>query len=238
VTVTRPDFVGDNRSILDRIVEIIHRALQKANLEAGEVDHFLLVGGGTRMPCVEEAVADAFGRPVKAIKDREFAVAKGAAIHAVNLGKKSSDRALAAAVLHLPAPEIEIKNKTAHPLSIRVTELKDPSVHTYHVMIPRQSELPREVQEYFRPVSDFQPSVEIVVGQGEEGDPVTPSSILYKIELPLKPCRLAERENSILVKYRMDSDAIIHVHAWDLLGDKEGKSEQVSLDRTKVVTTA
>lgn len=224
VTVTRAEFEELNRPILALIIEIIRRALQKANLESREVDHFLLVGGGTRMPCVEAAVAGAFGRPVKAIKDREFAVAKGAAIQAVNLGKKSSDSEIVSAVLHLPAPEIEIKNKTAHPLCVQVADPTNPQSGSVfcHVMIPAQSSIPCSVEQRFTPLADYQQFANVVVCQGEEGTAVLPATIAGRVNLPLNPpLPRDQRRDSILVRYSIDSDALIHVSAKDVMSNAE-----------------
>ncbi|MCK6497784.1 Hsp70 family protein [bacterium] len=224
VTVARSKFEELNQPILDKIVGTVRLTLQKANLEASEVDHFLLVGGGTRMPCVETVVAEAFGRRVMAIKDREFAVAKGAAIQAVNVAKKSSDSEIVSAVLHLPAPEIEIKNKTAHPLCVQVADPANPQSGRVfcHVMIPAQSSIPCSVEQRFTPLADYQQFANVVVCQGEEGTAVLSGTIAGRVNLPLNPpLPRDQRRDSILVRYSIDSDALIHVSAKDLMSGTE-----------------
>lgn len=94
--VSRGEFEGLIRSYVEQSVACCHEALALAKRSAGvalaDIDVVLLVGGSTRVPLVQQLVADAFCGPGKSAAERptvdepDTCVALGAAIHAANLG--------------------------------------------------------------------------------------------------------------------------------------------------------
>ncbi|GAB3170814.1 Hsp70 family protein [Myceligenerans halotolerans] len=86
VEVTRDEFEGMTRHLLERAVEITRRALSTAEAKVpgitGEIDDVLLVGGSTLMPVVKTALGREFGWSPQ-LTDPHLAVAKGAALYAV-----------------------------------------------------------------------------------------------------------------------------------------------------------
>ncbi|HYH67187.1 MAG TPA: Hsp70 family protein, partial [Urbifossiella sp.] len=80
--ISRAEFVGLIRPLLDRTVAACHRALGKAKVEAEDVDEVLLVGGSTRGPWVAECVRAAFPRLTPKLFEPDLCVGAGAAIAA------------------------------------------------------------------------------------------------------------------------------------------------------------
>ncbi len=212
---------------IDETILTSKRCLVKANIEARELTGIILVGAPTRTPFVEEKVRQALDCPVLAAQDREFCVAKGAAIRAVQLARADSDKELSDAAYEIPVTEVQLKAKTAHALCIGVVDPTDPDRkrHVHHVMIPEQSDIPRTFPDRFTPVRDYATGVEIPITQGEEGAPVTPESVMKTLRLSIKPLPKAERLNSIEVTYSFDEDALIKAHAKDLIGGNEVDAE-------------
>lgn len=87
MTLTRERFDQITKPLVDRTLAIALEVLETRGVSPREVDDVLLVGGSTRIPAVQKAVADLFGRrPSKRINPDE-AVAHGAALLADELGK-------------------------------------------------------------------------------------------------------------------------------------------------------
>ena len=124
------------------------QALADAGLKPNEIDEVILVGGMTRMPAVIEAVKGQFDgkEPHKGVNPDEV-VAVGAAIQAGVLGGEVKD------VLLLDVT----------PLSLGIETLGGVATK----MINRNTTIPTSHTQIFSTASDNQPSVDIVVLQGE-----------------------------------------------------------------------
>lgn len=81
VTITREDFEGWTKPILNRILMPIRRALGDAQLKRDDADEIILVGGATRMPCLAGQIEDLFGKAPRCSLNPDEVVALGAAIH-------------------------------------------------------------------------------------------------------------------------------------------------------------
>ncbi|MCA9449831.1 MAG: Hsp70 family protein, partial [Candidatus Omnitrophica bacterium] len=221
--VTRIEFNKLVSGTVEKTIVIAQRALKKANLKPKDLDAVLLVGGATLMPCVKEAVETAFDVPVRAAEDREFLVAKGAALQAVRLGAQV--RELADIVKELPVADILVANKTAHPLCITVVDPMDPAKmrQINYAMIPEQSDIPTSVTDRFAPAVDNQTGVRIEVTQGKPGGPVEPGEIVYSLDLAITPLPREKRKDTIEVTYALDAESMIHVHGKDLVGGGEAE---------------
>jgi len=136
--------VGD---LLDRTLEPVKKALADAGKTPGDVDEVVLVGGQTRMPSVQKLVADFFGKePHKGVNPDEV-VAVGAAIQA--------------GVLRGEVKDVLLLDVT--PLTLGIETLGGVATP----IIPRNTTIPTSKSQVFSTAADNQPSVEIVVVQGE-----------------------------------------------------------------------
>jgi len=184
--------------LLDRIVEPVKQALSDAD---ADIDHVVLVGGMTRMPAVQDKVKELTGKdPHKGVNPDEV-VAVGAAIQAGVLAGEVKD------VLLLDVT----------PLSLGIETLGGVATK----MINRNTTIPTSHTQIFSTASDSQPSVDIVVLQGER-EMATDNKKLATFRLdgiPPAPRGVPQIE----VTFDIDANGILNVAAKDKATNKEQK---------------
>jgi molecular chaperone DnaK len=202
MTLTRAkleDLVAD---LVTRTEGPVRQALTDAGIKPSEIDEVILVGGQTRMPAVVAAVKKMFaGRePHKGVNPDEV-VAVGAAIQAGVLGGDVKD------VLLLDVT----------PLSLGIETLGGVATK----MINRNTTIPTSHTQIFSTASDNQPSVDIVVLQGER-EMATDNKKLATFRLdgiPAAPRGVPQVE----VTFDIDANGILNVAAKDKATNKEQK---------------
>ncbi|HBY93549.1 MAG: molecular chaperone DnaK [Ardenticatenaceae bacterium] len=193
LTLTRAQLEQLTEDLVERTLEPIREALAAAQLDKSRISQIVLVGGQTRMPAVQEAVRDFFGRePHKGVNPDEV-VAIGAAIQAGVLGGEVKD------VLLLDVTPLTLSLETfggvASPL------------------IPRNTTIPTRKSQVVSTVEDNQTTVRIHIVQGERPLAADNKS-LGKFELT--GIRRAPRGvPQIEVTFDIDADGILHVTACD-----------------------
>jgi molecular chaperone DnaK len=136
--------VGD---LLTGTLDPVKKALDDAGKKPADIQEVVLVGGQTRMPAVQKTVADFFGKePHKGVNPDEV-VAIGAAIQAGVLKGEVKD------VLLLDVTPLTLGIETLGGVATPI--------------IPRNTTIPTAKSQVFSTAADNQPSVEIVVLQGE-----------------------------------------------------------------------
>jgi len=132
---------------LDRALEITKKAIEASPFEISDIDEVILVGGQTRMPLIVEKVKELFGKePNKSINPDEV-VALGAAIQAGIMQGDVKD------VLLLDVIPLSLGIETMGGIATKLIE--------------RNTTIPTSKSQVFSTAADNQPSVEIVVTQGE-----------------------------------------------------------------------
>ena len=199
--LTRARLEAMSRDLIDRSIEICRKALEDAKLSPADIDEVILVGGQTRMPLIQEAVKNFFGRePHKGINPDEV-VAIGAAIQAAVLAGEIKD------ILLLDVT----------PLSLGVETLGG----VFDVVIPRNTTIPTRKSKIYTTAEDNQTSVMVKVYQGER--PIASQNrLLGQFELtgiPPAPRGVPQIE----VTFDIDADGILHVSARDKATGKENK---------------
>ncbi|MBP9208182.1 MAG: molecular chaperone DnaK [Kofleriaceae bacterium] len=193
-TLTRDKLEELTADLVDRTVEICARTLEDAEIKAGDIEEVILVGGMTRMPRVQQVVAEFFGRePCKGVHPDEV-VALGAAIQGAALVDDKSD--------------VLLLDVTPHSLGIMIVG------GYFHKLIEQNRTVPTEQSHVFTTVKDNQTSVKILVLQGES-DRAEENELLG--EFVLNGLRRAPRgEVEIEVTFQISADGIVAVRAKDL----------------------
>ncbi len=175
------------------------KALQDAGLSTGDVDAVLLVGGMTRMPAIQKAVKDFFGKePTKGVNPDEV-VALGAAIQAGVLGGDVKD------ILLLDVT----------PLTLSVETLGGVAT----AMIDRNTTIPTKKSQIYSTAANSQTQVEIHIVQGERPMAVDNKSLGKFIldGIPAAPRGVPQIE----VTFDIDANGILNVSAKDKATQRE-----------------
>jgi molecular chaperone DnaK len=204
-TMKRADLELLTADLIDRTLEPCRQALTDAKMSVNQIDHIVLVGGMTRMPAVQRAVRELFGKePHRGVNPDEV-VAVGAAIQGGALTGQVEE------VLLLDVTPLSIGVETGGGVFTRLIE--------------RNTTIPTERSEVFTTSLDSQPYVPIHVLQGER-DMAADNRSLARFELtgiPPAPRGVPK----IQVSFKIDANGILTVEAKDL-GTGRGQNVQVT----------
>ncbi|MDQ7030898.1 MAG: molecular chaperone DnaK [Ardenticatenia bacterium] len=194
LTLTRAHLEAMVDDLIARTLEPVRQALKDAGLAPDEVDTVILVGGQTRMPAVQRAVAAFFGQEPHRSLNPDEVVALGAAIQAGVLAGEVKD------VLLLDVTPLTLGLETAGGVATP--------------LIPRGTTIPTRKTQLVSTVEDNQRTVRIHVVQGERPLAADNRSLGH---FELRGIRPAKRgEPRIEVTFDIDADGILHVSAKDL----------------------
>jgi molecular chaperone DnaK len=197
--LTRSKFEQLIEDLIVRAMEPVKKCLADAGLKASEIDEVVLVGGSTRVPAIQKAVKDFFGKePNKSVNPDEV-VAIGAAVQGGVLAGDVKD------VLLLDVT----------PLSLGIETLGGVTTK----LIERNTTIPSRKSQTFSTAADNQSSVDIHVLQGER-DMAGDNKSLGRFELtgiPPAPRGVPQVE----VTFDIDANGILHVTAKDMGSGKE-----------------
>ncbi len=210
-TLTRQQLEDLTYDLIERTIEICLRTLADADLDKSEIEDVILVGGQTRMPLVQERVAEAFGlEPCKGVHPDEV-VALGAAIQGAALLDTRN--------------EMLLLDVTPHSLGIMIVG------GYFHKLIEQNSTVPTSKSHIFTTVKDNQTSVKILVLQGES-ERAEENELLG--EFVLTGLRRAPKgEVEIEVTFEISADGIVSVSAKDV---ETGQQQSITVTASSGLT--
>ena len=193
--------------LVQQTIEPCERALSDAGLHAKDIDKVILVGGQTRSPIVERAVAEIFGKKASAEINPDEVVAMGAAIQGGVLSGEVKD------IVLLDVLPLSLGLETRGGLFTKIIE--------------RNSTIPLRNSLTFTTVVDNQSSVEIHILQGER-EISSGNRSLGKFELVGIP-PAARGIPQIEVAFEVDANGIVSVSATD---KATGREQQMRISPT------
>ena len=193
VKLSRSKFEQLADKLVQRTLEPCAKALKDAGMNKNEIDEIILVGGSTRIPRIQQAVEEFFGKkPNKSVNPDEV-VAVGASIQG---GVLSGD-----------VKDVLLLDVT--PLSLGIETMNG----IYDVVIDSNTTIPAKKSKVYSTASDNQPSVEIHILQGERSmarDNRTVGRFILG-DIPPAPRGTPQIE----VSFDMNADGILEVTAQD-----------------------
>ncbi|MGP5022204.1 molecular chaperone DnaK [Glutamicibacter arilaitensis] len=194
MTVKRSKFEDLTADLVERCLDPVRQAMADAKVSENDIDEVILVGGSTRIPAVQALVKRLTGgkEPNMTVNPDEV-VAVGAAIQAGVLKGDVDD------VLLLDVTPLSLGVETRGGVMTKIIE--------------RNTTIPARRSEVFSTAEDNQPSVEIVVLQGEREN-AADNRVLGRFQLTgIRPAPRGEAQ--VEVTFDIDANGILNVTAKD-----------------------
>lgn len=199
--ISRADFERMIDALISKTLKPCAQVLKDSGLDTSEINEVLLVGGSTRVPLVQEKVAQFFNKEPNRSVNPDEVVSIGAAVQAGILGGDVKG------VLLLDVTPLSLGIETLGGVMTR--------------LIDRNTTIPTRKSQVFSTAADNQTSTEIVVCQGER-EMARANNILGQfslVEIPPAPRGVPQIE----VTFDIDANGIVSVSAKDLSTKKEQK---------------
>jgi len=201
MTITRAKFEELVKDLIEKTMDPVKKALADAGVKKEEIQEIIMVGGMTRMPAVQRAVEEFFGKKPNLSVNPDEVVALGAAIQGAVLKGHIKD------ILLLDVTPLTLAIETAGNIATP--------------MIPRNTTIPTSKTQIFSTYADNQTAVDIHVVQGER-PLASDNKSLGKFTLsgiPPAPRGVPQIE----VTFDLDANGILTVRAVDKATNKEAK---------------
>ncbi len=204
IKLTRAKLEALVDDLIKRTLGPCRTAINDAGLKVADVDEVILVGGQTRMPKVQQAVAEFFGKEPRKDVNPDEAVAIGAAIQAGVLAGDVKD------VLLLDVTPLSLGIETLGGVMTKIIE--------------KNTTIPTKATQTFSTAEDNQTAVTVHVLQGER-EQASANKTLARFDLAgIEPAPRGMPQ--VEVTFDIDANGILHVSAKD---KKTGKEQRIEI---------
>lgn len=201
VKLTKAKFEGLVEDLIERSIEPCRTAIKDAGVSLSEITDVILVGGMTRMPKIQQAVEQFFGRTPRKDVNPDEAVAAGAALQGAVLAGDKKD------ILLLDVTPLSLGIETMGGICTK--------------MIKKNTTIPTKHSQVFSTAEDNQAAVTVRVFQGER-EFAQHNKLLGEFNLTdIAPAPRGMPQ--IEVSFDIDANGILHVSAKDKGTGKENK---------------
>lgn len=218
-TISRACFEEMNSDLFAKCIKCVEECLQRAQMQKADVYEVVLIGGSSRIPKVQQLLAEFFGDEAKLNKslNPEEAVVCGAAVRSgIARGYKAFADYLVVDVA---------------PMSLGVETVGG----AMHVMHPRNSSIPTSCEQFFTTCFDDQPGIFIQIYEGEKPR-ACDNMLIATIELSGIP-PAPRGEPQILVRFDIDAHGVLTALAKDRSTGQRVEICMVMYSARRVYTT-
>ncbi|MSU55565.1 MAG: molecular chaperone DnaK [Candidatus Taylorbacteria bacterium] len=205
VTMTRAKLEELTQEFIDRAMEITRRAMDASPFKKDQINEVVMVGGQTRMPAMQKAVKDFFGKELHMGVNPDEVVAVGAAIQGGILAGDVKDILLLDVI----------------PLSFGIETMGGVATK----LIEKNTTIPTSRSQTFSTASDNQTSVEIHITQGERAMSADNKSLGRFTLDGIPPAHRGQPQ--VEVTFDIDANGILNVTAKD---KTTGKANSIKIE--------
>lgn len=201
-TLTRAKFESLIDDLVKRTIEPCKTALKAAGLTTKDIDEVILVGGSSRIPCLQKAVEDFFGKAPSHGVNPDEAVAIGASIQGAILNKEEG------------VGDIVLLDVT--PLNLGIETMGG----VLTTMVESNTTIPCKKTMTFSNATDMQSAASIMVYSGNR-PMASQNKMLGQFNIDITPS--PKGVNQIEVSFDIDANGILTVSAVDKALNKPNK---------------